>query len=80
VFFVVLTAGLFHSTSLAIVVVAMVAFRHLLIALAMASNAKAWSHQSLMRQSKMMAMTRRDPIKMPTQTPMVPYKVRFQVQ
>jgi len=34
----------------------------------------AWSYRSLMRQSDMMARTRRDPIQMPTQTPMVPYK------
>jgi len=34
----------------------------------------AWSYQALMRESKMLAKTRRDPIQMPTQTPMVPYK------
>jgi hypothetical protein len=35
----------------------------------------AWSHHSLQRQVNKMALTRRDPIQMPTQTPMVPYKV-----
>mmetsp|Transcript_24409 Transcript_24409/g.36219 ORF Transcript_24409/g.36219 Transcript_24409/m.36219 type:complete len:296 (+) Transcript_24409:75-962(+) len=37
-------------------------------------STSAWSYQALMRQSEMMAKTRRDPIQMPTQTPMVPYK------
>lgn len=41
--------------------------------LSMLASTSAWSYQALMRQSEMMAKTRRDPIKMPTQTPMVPY-------
>jgi hypothetical protein len=36
-----------------------------------------WSYQSLQRQANIMSQTRRDPIQMPTQTPMVPYKVSY---
>jgi len=38
------------------------------------STTTAWTYDALMRQSKMMHKTRRDPIQMPTNTPMVPYK------
>ena len=39
------------------------------------ASSYGWSYQNLQRQANMIAQTRRDPIQMPTQTPMVPYKV-----
>lgn len=40
----------------------------------LAQTANAWTYSQLQKESAKMAMTRRDPIQMPTQTPMVPYK------
>eukprot|EP00545_Synedropsis_sp_CCMP1620_P001229 CAMPEP_0119008062 /NCGR_PEP_ID=MMETSP1176-20130426/3440_1 /TAXON_ID=265551 /ORGANISM="Synedropsis recta cf, Strain CCMP1620" /LENGTH=297 /DNA_ID=CAMNT_0006960323 /DNA_START=24 /DNA_END=917 /DNA_ORIENTATION=- len=52
----------------------MTAYRSFLLASLLVASATAWSYQSLQRQANIMAATRRDPIQMPTQTPMVPYK------
>jgi hypothetical protein len=53
----------------------MTVYRSFLIASLLVASASAWSYQSLQKQANIMAQTRRDPIQMPTQTPMVPYKV-----
>jgi len=37
-------------------------------------TSEAWSYSQLQKESAKMAMVRRSPIQMPTQTPMVPYK------
>jgi hypothetical protein len=48
---------------------------HIMLFSFLMNHCHAWSYQSLQRQVNKMALTRRDPIQMPTQTPMVPYKV-----
>ena len=53
----------------------MMMIRHVMLFSFLMNPCYAWSYQSLQRQVNKMALTRRDPIQMPTQTPMVPYKV-----
>ena len=47
----------------------------LIVVAALIGSADAWSYSQLRKASQMIARTRRDPITMPTNTPMVPYMV-----